>query len=162
MTVPKSQCFLREFFFSRDDKSACITAVCKGKSLSIQILPQNLRDSPSALDKYTCLMDCTIDDEVEDAEDAENELLCWSFDIFSSIFASLEPTSVNQRHTLEQFLYPQIYRYCSSSADGAQRPLLQYDVPMEPLPLGVTLDRYSLNRANVSAERYRDSWLRIR
>lgn len=143
MTVPKPQCFLREFFFSRDNKSACRTAVCKGKCFSIQILPQKLRDSPSALDKYTCLMDCTIEDEVEDTEDAENVLLCWIFDIFSWIFASLEPTSVNQRHTLEQFLYPQMYCYCIYSVDGAQRPLLQYDVPMESLPLGVTLDQYS-------------------
>ena len=75
MPSQDSAWFLREFFFSRNDKTAQITVVSQGNCFQIQIATANFSHSPLSLQTYMHLMDSLCDDEDYNlAEEAEEDL----------------------------------------------------------------------------------------
>lgn len=139
--------FPREFFFSRNDKSARITVVCNGVCFQIRLSPANFDQSPSSLETYTGLMETVCDEEdCERANSAEDELMDWTLRPFLPIFSQTQPTLSN-RHcfTLLDYIFPETYRYSLYVVNERLEPHLDFEVPRQPRANGVALADFTLH-----------------
>lgn len=146
MTSLCSDWSLKEFLFNRYDKSSQITGVSKGKCFSIATSPENFDQSPDSLKTYVRLIDEICDDEeMDNALMAEEDLQQRTVQPFLSFIDGMEPPSpLERRLTLQDYLYPETYRFVLYVVKEGKQPCFDYDVPNEPGLIGVGLDNLTV------------------
>lgn len=136
MAQLESTCSLKDILLHRDDRTADIAVVCKGKCFRVHLHPENLEGSPEVSQKYNEMMDSVLDDDF--AGTSEEDLLEWALEPFSEIFHQIESPS-NEPITLQDYLFPETYNYVLCAVDDCMRVFLDYRVPRS-FGSGVTME----------------------
>ncbi|RJE21202.1 Protein kinase domain protein [Aspergillus sclerotialis] len=120
--------------------------VSKGKCFCIGTSPENFDQSPESLKTYNHLMDeISNDEDMYKALIAEEDLQQWTVQPFLPLLDEMELLSLLERHlTLQDYLYPETYRFVLYVVKERQEPCFDYDVPTEPGLAGVDLGEWTV------------------